>query len=57
MWGAVVVTVSVVLPLVDTEVGFNAQVLSVIAAGTEQLKLTVPVNPLMGVSVMVELWL
>ena len=52
------VTVSVVLPLVNKEVGFNAQVLSVMAAGTAQLKLTVPVKPLMGVSVMavVRLW-
>ena len=52
--GPVVVTVRVVLPLVDKEVGFMAQVLSVMAAGTEQVKLIVPLNPLTAVAVIIE---
>jgi hypothetical protein len=43
--GAVVVTVSVVLPLVAMELGFSEQPARVIVAGTAQVKLIVPVNP------------
>lgn len=49
--GAVVVTVSVVLPLVGTKVGESEQVDSFIAAGTEQVKFTIPVNPLTALTV------
>jgi hypothetical protein len=49
--GAVVVTVSVVLPLVVTVAGDIEQADSFIAVGTLQLKLTTPVNPLMGLTV------
>jgi len=56
-WAPVVVTVSVVLPLVEMEAGFMAQLLSVIAEGTAQVKLTVPVNPLRALSVITEVWL
>ena len=43
--GAVVVIVTVVLPLVTIEEGFAEQVASLIVAGTAQLRATVPVNP------------
>jgi hypothetical protein len=52
--GAIVVIVSVVLPLVVREIGFSEQPPPVIAAGTAQVKVTVPVNPPVGVSVIVE---
>jgi hypothetical protein len=40
----VVETVSVVVPLVVTEAGLNEQLASFMAAGTLQVKLTVPEN-------------
>ncbi len=52
--GAVVVTVSVVEPLVVTEVGFMEQAAAVIEIGTAHVKVTEPVNPLLGVSVIFE---
>ena len=50
--GAVVLTVSVLLPLVVMEVGFSVHVAS-IAAGVAQVRLTAPVNPKTGVTLMV----
>jgi hypothetical protein len=51
--GPVVVTVSVALPLVVREAGFNVQVASLMLKGTVQFKLTVPVNPGSEVDVIV----
>jgi len=52
--GAVVLTVSVVFPLVVKEVELNEQLPPVIVEETWQVKLTAPVNPLMGLSPIVE---
>jgi hypothetical protein len=52
--GAVVSIVAVTLPLVVTELALNEQAASDIAGGTAQVKATVPVNPVPGVTVMVE---
>src|SRR3954463_6994944 len=43
---ALVVTVTVALPDVTTDVGFTVQFVAVAAAGSEQLKFTAPVKPL-----------
>src|SRR5438067_6000250 len=43
---ALVVTVTVALPEVTTEVGFTVQFVAVAAAGSEQVKFTTPVKPL-----------
>jgi hypothetical protein len=51
--GAVVVTVSVVVPLVVTEAGLSEQLASFIVAGTVQVMLAVPMNPLVGLTVRV----
>src|SRR5439155_15748686 len=46
--GAVVATVRTVVPVVVTEVGDKEQLASLMFAGTAQVKLTAPVNPLVG---------
>jgi hypothetical protein len=51
----VVVTVTVVLPLVAREEGFAEQVASFIVAGTAQLKVIVAANPPAGLTVIEEL--
>jgi hypothetical protein len=51
--GAVVVTVSVVVPVVTSEAGLSEQLASFIVAGTAHAKLTAPVNPLVGLRVRV----
>jgi hypothetical protein len=53
-----VVTVSIALPLVANdakEAGFTEQLASVIVIGTAQLKLTVPLNPVAGLTVIVDI--
>lgn len=52
--GAAVVTVSVVEPLVVTEVGLMEQAAAVMANGTAHVKVTEPVNPLLAASVIFE---
>ena len=48
-----VVTVSIVVPLLVTKAGFNEQLASLIASGTVHLRLTTSVNPLVGLTVRV----
>ena len=52
--GPVVVTVSIAFPFVVTEAGLSEQLASFIATGTAQVTLTVPVNPLVALTVNVE---
>ena len=53
--GPVVVTVRTVVPELVTEVGARAQAASLIVVGTAQEKVTLPVNPLAGLTVRVVL--